>query len=74
VREFIAYAGLADYVGLRSVARSHVIHWRKDMEKRALSPATSKFDCELTSYCAQAKSDACSQNRAQPALHEDHGQ
>jgi integrase/recombinase XerD len=40
VREFIAYAGLRDYASLRSIARSHIIHWRKDMEKRALSPAT----------------------------------
>jgi integrase/recombinase XerD len=40
VREFIAYAGLRDYGSLRSIARSHIIHWRKDMEKRALSPST----------------------------------
>jgi integrase/recombinase XerD len=40
VREFVAYAGLRDYAGLRSIARSHIIHWRKDMEKRGLSPAT----------------------------------
>jgi integrase/recombinase XerD len=35
VREF-------DYLGLRSVARAHVIGWRKDMEKRGLSPATRR--------------------------------
>jgi integrase/recombinase XerD len=40
VREFVAYAGLGDCAGLRSIARLHVIHWRKDMEKRALLPAT----------------------------------
>ena len=40
VREFIAYAGLGDYMALRSVARSHIIGWRKDMESRKLSAAT----------------------------------
>ena len=32
--------GLVDYAGLRSIVRSHVIDWRKDMEKRKLSPAS----------------------------------
>ena len=40
VREFIAYAGLRNYGELRSIARSHIIAWRKDMEQRALSPST----------------------------------
>jgi integrase/recombinase XerD len=40
VGEFIAYAGLQGYAELRSVARSHIIAWRKDMEQRARSPAT----------------------------------
>jgi integrase/recombinase XerD len=40
VREFIAYAGLQNYDELRSIARSHIIAWRKDMEQRALSPST----------------------------------
>ena len=40
VREFIAYAGLHDYGELRSVARAHIIDWRRDMERRALEPAT----------------------------------
>lgn len=40
VREFIAYTGLHDYLELRSIVRSHIIAWRKDMEKRVLSPAT----------------------------------
>ena len=40
VREFIAYAGLGDYAELRSVARSHIIGWRKDMESRKLSAST----------------------------------
>jgi integrase/recombinase XerD len=40
VREFIAYAGLGSYGELRSIARSHIIAWRKDMEQRALSPST----------------------------------
>src|ERR1700693_1403160 len=40
VREFIAYSGLGDYGELRSVVRSHIIGWRKDMERRKLSAAT----------------------------------
>src|SRR6266404_4019568 len=39
-REFIAFTGLQDYMGLRSVGRSHIIAWRKDMERRGLSPAS----------------------------------
>jgi integrase/recombinase XerD len=34
VREFIAFSALNDYTGLRSVVRSHIIFWRKDMERR----------------------------------------
>src|SRR6202012_1310556 len=40
VREFIAYAGLHDYGELRSIVRAHIIDWRRDMERRALEPAT----------------------------------
>jgi integrase/recombinase XerD len=40
VREFVAFTALQDYMGLRSVARSHIIAWRKDMERRGLAPAT----------------------------------
>src|SRR6202043_423714 len=34
VREFIAFTALQDYMRLRSVGRSHIISWRKDMERR----------------------------------------
>ena len=34
VAEFIAFTGLKDSAALRTVARSHVIAWRKDMETR----------------------------------------
>src|ERR1700738_6534 len=34
VREFISFTALQDYMGLRSVGRSHIIAWRKDMERR----------------------------------------
>jgi integrase/recombinase XerD len=58
VREFIGFTGLHDYMGLRSVVRSHIISWRKDMERRGLAPSSirrklsalsSLFDylCEL---------------------------
>ena len=40
VREFIGYCGLRGYLELRSVQRSHIINWRKDMERRALSAST----------------------------------
>jgi integrase/recombinase XerD len=40
VREFFGFAGLANYGELRTVARSHVIAWRKDMEFRQLSAAS----------------------------------
>ena len=38
VREFVGFTGLHDYLGLRSVVRSHIIAWRKDMERRGLAP------------------------------------
>jgi site-specific recombinase XerD len=40
VAEFVTFAGLKDSAALRTVARSHVIAWRKDMEGRNLSHAT----------------------------------
>src|SRR3984893_10297370 len=39
VREFISFTALQDYMGLRSVGRSHIIFWDKDMERRGLAPA-----------------------------------
>jgi integrase/recombinase XerD len=40
VREFISFSGLGSYRELRSVARAHIIAWRKDMERRKLKPAS----------------------------------
>ena len=40
VREFVAFSALSDYVELRSAVRSHIIGWRKDMERRGLAAAT----------------------------------
>ena len=40
VAEFMAFTGLKDSAALRTVARAHVISWRKDMELRLLSHAT----------------------------------
>jgi len=40
VAEFIAFTGLPDHTGLRTVARAHVIAWRKDMDARSLSPSS----------------------------------
>ena len=39
VAEFIAFAGLRESAALRTVARAHVIAWRKDVEARKLSAA-----------------------------------
>ena len=51
--EFSAFAGLEGPAELRTVARAHVITWRRDLEARGLSPssiprklsALSLFDC-----------------------------
>lgn len=40
VREFSAFAGIETPDDLRTIARAHVIAWRKDMEMRSLSPAS----------------------------------
>ena len=40
VREFISFTALQDYMRLRSVGRSHIISWRKDMERRGMAPAS----------------------------------
>jgi hypothetical protein len=40
VSEFSAFTGLRNPVELRTVMRAHVIAWRKDLEARALSPAS----------------------------------
>jgi site-specific recombinase XerD len=40
VAEFIAFTNLKDHSELRTVARAHVIAWRKDMELRSLAPTS----------------------------------
>ncbi len=40
VSEFVSFTGLKDSAALRTVARSHVIAWRKDMAARSLGAAT----------------------------------
>jgi site-specific recombinase XerD len=40
VAEFVAFTGLKNSAALRTVARSHVIAWRKDMQNRSLGAAT----------------------------------
>ena len=42
VREFVRFTGLQGYQELRAVARSHVIAWRQDMERRKLKPASRR--------------------------------
>ena len=40
VAEFITFTSLKDHSALRTVARAHVIAWRKDMELRSLAPTS----------------------------------
>jgi integrase/recombinase XerD len=40
VAEFIAFTNLKDHSAVRTVARAHVIAWRKDMESRSLAPTS----------------------------------
>jgi len=40
VSEFSAFTGITESIQLRTVARAHVIAWRKDMERRGLSAST----------------------------------
>ena len=40
VGEFSAFAGLEGPAELRTVARAHVITWRRDLEARGLSPSS----------------------------------
>lgn len=40
VGEFVAFTGLKNSAALRTVGRSHVIAWRKDMQTRSLGAAT----------------------------------
>ena len=40
VAEFMAFTGLPDHTALRTVARAHVIAWRKDMDARNLAPSS----------------------------------
>ena len=40
VQEFMAFAGIEDPHAFRLVGRGHVLAWRRDLERRALSAAT----------------------------------
>jgi len=42
VREFVAFTAIQGYGELRAVARSHVIAWRKEMERRKLKPSSRR--------------------------------
>src|SRR5579859_1114782 len=37
VSEFLSFTGLKSFFELRTVSRSHVIAWRKDLERRGLA-------------------------------------
>jgi hypothetical protein len=36
----MVFTGLPDHTALRTVARAHVIAWRKDMDARNLAPSS----------------------------------
>lgn len=40
VQEFVDFSGLREPAALRTVARSHVIAWRKNLESRELEPSS----------------------------------
>lgn len=40
VQEFMAFAGIEDPHAFRQVGRSHILAWRRDLERRALGSAT----------------------------------
>jgi site-specific recombinase XerD len=40
LHEFMAFTGIEDPAQFRSVSRGHVLAWRRDLERRALSGAT----------------------------------
>lgn len=40
LREFMGFTGIEDPTQFRSVSRGHVLAWRRDLERRALSGAT----------------------------------
>lgn len=40
LREFMTFTGIEDPAQFRSVSRSHVLAWRRDLERRTLSGAT----------------------------------
>lgn len=45
LREFISFTGIEDPAQFRGVSRGHVLAWRRDLERRVLSDATSR--CKL---------------------------
>jgi integrase/recombinase XerD len=80
VAEFVAFTGLKDSAALRTVARAHVIAWRKDMEARSLSAASIRrklsalsslfnYLCErnavLGNPVGRGETAACEQQRRQ---------
>jgi hypothetical protein len=68
VREFIAFTGLQDYMRLRSVGRSHIISWRKDMERRGLAPATIRRKPLDKNYIVWGNSQSVGLNGYWPAV------
>ncbi len=42
IADFIAFTGITSSAGLRTVARSHIIAWRTELERRGLKPASRR--------------------------------
>ena len=51
VAEFITFTNLKDHSALRTVARAHVIAWRKDMESRGFVPTSVR--CKLSALSSR---------------------
>src|SRR5580704_3698950 len=60
VTSFMRFVGIKRPDDFRSVARAHVIAWRKGLEKRKLAPATIGAYSDQTVHSFRFLSDGCS--------------
>ena len=71
VQEFVAFSGLREPSALRTVARSHVIAWRKHLESRDLEPSGIRRKLSVLSslfdYLCERNAVAAIRGRGQAA-------
>lgn len=58
VQEFMAFSGIDDPAQFRDVARAHVLAWRRDLERRALSGASIRRKLAALSSLFEALCEA----------------